>query len=166
MDMSCAIALRSCLRAFCNNALSFTFFRLSRIFPRRLLFVPYDGLRVEFAVGLHIRDRADPYSHSPDLTLGSFAIRVISELRGEVEGGTETCLSLRYQKLEPFIGCFSTPKARVLKHRPASLPIHSRAYTTCEWKRTRLSKFVGTRFNCSWSMVDCANRDTGRGYSF
>jgi hypothetical protein len=52
-------------------------------------------------------------------------ITVVTHLRRQIEGTTQSCLTCLKQELKPLIGISGTSKPRVLAHRPETIAMHA-----------------------------------------
>ena len=87
---------------------------------RRRDAVERDPLEQDF----HVGERVDRDPGSPDLALGERIVRVVAELRGQVEGDRQAGLAALEQIAKPIVRILGGAEARVLTNRPRPSAIH------------------------------------------
>src|SRR5581483_10099618 len=73
---------------------------------------------------LHVRERVDRDPGAPDLSLRARVVRVVADLRRQVEGDGEAVLAAGEQVAEPRVRLFRRGEAGVLADRPGPPAVH------------------------------------------
>ena len=73
---------------------------------------------------LHVGEAGDRHPRPPDLALGAGMVRVVAHLGRQVEGDREARLAPVEEELETAVGLLGGAEARVLAHRPETVPVH------------------------------------------
>ena len=84
---------------------------------------------------LHVGDRVDRHAGTPDLAVRTRVVRVVPELRGEVERDREARLALREQVPEAGVRLLGRAEPCVLADRPRAAAVHVRVRAARERER-------------------------------
>ena len=90
----------------------------------------------------HVLDRIDRHADAPDFAGRQRVVRVVADLRRQIEGDAQAADALRQQVAVAAVRLRGGPKACVLPHRPQPAAIHRRLDAAGEWKLARIREIA------------------------
>ena len=91
---------------------------------------------------LHVLEAAYWHANLPYFSLSKFVVRVVADLRRQIEGHGETRLALFQQVLVAAVGLFRRREPGVLPHGPDAAPVHVGLDSTGEGIFSRVTELV------------------------